>query len=112
MGPIQHLAELERNLTRLTYSCREKRKLGGWHVCFDQRHRSSWRPPCTAFSFGLGGDWSFEEAKFHSAPCTPVHARKHLYRQARAYVNAQPIQPPQPRCTRPPEPGCAAIALP
>ena len=97
MVPTRH-AELERNLTRLTYSCREKRKLGGtprfgaradgshdgeWHVCFDQRHRSSWRPPCSAFSFGLGGDWSFEEARGHSdatarpAPhCTP--ANKHL----------------------------------
>ena len=79
MGPIQHLAGLERNLARLTYSCREKRKLGGWHVCFDQRHRSSWRPPCTAFSFGLGGDWSFEEARFHSAPCTPARPQTHLY---------------------------------
>jgi len=91
--PTLHLAELEQNLTRLTYSCREKRKLGGtprfgaradgsydgeWHVCFDQRHRSSWRPPCTAFSFGLGGDWSFEEASATARPA-PLHARNHLY---------------------------------
>lgn len=88
IGPTRHLAELERNLTRLTYSCRDKRKLGGtprfgvradgsydgeWHVCFDSR--ASWRPPCTAFSFGLGGDWSFEEAMPQRAlhPCTSAN---------------------------------------
>ena len=88
IGPTRHLAELERNLTRLTYSCRDKRKLGGtprfgvradgsydgeWHVCFDSR--ASWRSPCTAFSFGLGGDWSFEEAMPQRAlhPCTSAN---------------------------------------
>ena len=88
IGPTRHLAELERNLTRLTYSCRDKRKLGGtprfgvradgsydgeWHVCFDSH--ASWRSPCTAFSFGLGGDWSFEEAMPQRAlhPCTCQH---------------------------------------
>ena len=88
IGPTRHLAELERNLTRLTHSCRDKRKLGGtprfgvradgsydgeWHVCFDSR--ASWRSPCTAFSFGLGGDWSFEEAMPQRAlhPCTPAN---------------------------------------
>ena len=111
MVPTRHLAELERNLTRLTYACRETRKLGGtprfgaradgshdgeWHVCFDQRHRSSWRPPCSAFSFGLGGDWSFEEARGHSDAtarptphCTPASTCVATDRVVP--VNAQPI---------------------
>ena len=112
IGPTRHLAELERNLTRLTHSCRDKRKLGGtprfgvradgsydgeWHVCFDSR--ASWRSPCTAFSFGLGGDWSFEEAMPQRAlhPCTSAN----IYLLCAAYLpmSATYLQPLPPRCT-------------
>lgn len=68
---------LYNRMTRLTHACKRKQRMGGttmwgrradgsldgeWWVCMDQLTGGGLRDPCVAYSFGIGSDWSFEEA--------------------------------------------------
>ena len=62
------------HLTHPTHRCAHERPVGGspkwsradgshdgeWTVCFDQGVLT--KPGCVVYSFGVGGDWSFDEA--------------------------------------------------
>jgi len=74
------------NLTRRVYKCKTEMKVGGtprfgrradgsfdgeWFVCMDGG--ALYRPGCAVYSFGVGGDWSFEEGISNATSCS-VHA--------------------------------------
>ena len=69
----QDFAWVRKQLTTVTWRCKHKRAVGGaakwargdgsldgtWMVCFDQGVLT---PPCVVYSFGVGSDWTFDEA--------------------------------------------------
>ena len=69
----EDFAWLRHQLTTVTWHCKHKRAVGGatrlargdgsldgmWMVCFDQGVLT---PGCVIYSFGIGSDWSFDEA--------------------------------------------------
>ncbi|XP_046577914.1 probable methyltransferase-like protein 24 isoform X2 [Haliotis rubra] len=44
----------------MEYDCKKKVAMGNWHVCMDKPYEI--KPPCLVYSFGISGDWTFDDA--------------------------------------------------